>query len=127
MKKIVWIGSYMTDKQFANIPIKTAGQLSAFTSERSLVGGIDVNIQNTSYTMDTIGVSAGVSYPNAEMFKKRNEFQRKEGTNDVHAGFLNLPFINRCFKAKAYKNESKKESANSHARYVFPTPFIPVI
>lgn len=108
MKKIVWIGSYMTDEQFANIPTKSAGQLSSFTSERSLVGGLDVNLENTSYTMDTIGVSAGVPFPKAEMFIKQEKFQRKAGTYDVHGGFCNLPYINRYFKGVAYKKEVKK-------------------
>ncbi|MBQ2897474.1 MAG: hypothetical protein IJE46_04015 [Clostridia bacterium] len=113
MKKIIWIGSYMTDEQFANLPTKSTGQLSAFTSERSLVGGIDVNIENTDYTMDTIGVISGLSFPKAEMFIKQEKFQRKAGTYDVHSGFCNFPYINRFLRGKAYKKEVKRWYENN--------------
>lgn len=92
--RLLWIGSYASDEMFDSMKVKSIGQASGVTSQRSFIAGLDMCLNGTTTVLDTINVQGIPSYPQYPE-KRYNETQwSRNGTSrDLSIGYRNTRLL----------------------------------
>jgi len=117
--KILWIGSYVSDEMFNNMPVKSVGQASGFTAQRSIIGGLDDNLKSMGVVMDTINIQGIPPYPKCSQKRcPRQVWSRNGDSLDVCVEFNNTKLFRVLSKEKSlirevldWVNKNKDEEA----------------
>lgn len=99
--RLLWIGSYASDEMLAKMPVKSIGQASGVTSQRSLISGIDQCIEGTNVVLDTLnvqGIPLHPAYP--EKFYPEETWSRTGKSKDISIEFCNTNRIKREFSQR---------------------------
>ena len=107
--KFLWIGSFASDEMFNSMPTKSVGQASGFTSQRSLINGLDENLKNTDITLDTLNVQGFPLFPDYPQKNiERVSFSRTGTSKDISIGFVNTRLRRYSTQKKAFLREIKE-------------------
>ena len=106
--KMLWLGSYASDEMIAQMPIRSVGQASGITSQKSLIYGID-QCEDTNISMDTINAQGFPPYPiYPEKYIERVEWSRNGRNKDVSIAFNNKKVTRIFSQYRGYKKEVEK-------------------
>ncbi len=106
--KILWLGSYHSQKIFEDNNVKDIGLASSYTSQKAWIKGID-KILDYGDELDTIGIKIYPNYPKyKKIVVKKIMWSRTGKTYDCLAGFINLKYINYLTGYFSIKSEVNK-------------------
>lgn len=112
--KILWIGSFASEKMLQRMPVKSIGQASGVTSQRSLIGGLDKCFENSDVLMDTLSAQGFPAYP-IYPYKhiEREVWSRKSGTQDISVGFKNTRMGKLLTLTRSFRQEARRWVQNN--------------
>ncbi|MBE6534666.1 MAG: glycosyltransferase, partial [Ruminococcaceae bacterium] len=106
--KFLWLGSYASDEMLSEMPIRSIGQASGITSQKSLIYGID-QCDKFGISMDTINAQGFPCYPVYPQKRiSRFEWSRNNKNTDISISFNNRKLFRTSSQYKGYKQEVKK-------------------
>lgn len=94
LKRILWIGTFQSEKQFTSMTYPNMAQASAYTSQKGLIKGIDSTLPADT-VLDTINLVPYPPYPIHPNKKIQTEiWSRNHSSYDCQVGFRNTIFFN---------------------------------
>lgn len=92
--RLLWIGSYASDEMFDSMKVKSIGQASGVTSQRSFIAGLDKCLSGTQTVLDTINVQGIPSYPHyPEKRYDETQWSRNGVSKDLSIGYRNTKLL----------------------------------
>lgn len=103
---ILWIGSYASDELLSKMPIRSIGQASGITSQKSIIFGID-QCSNKDIRMCTISAQGFPTYPTyPEKCIERVKWSRNGRDDDISIAFSNRKITRMLSQFANYKKEA---------------------
>lgn len=126
--KFLWIGSFASDEMFNSMPTKSVGQASGFTSQRSLINGLDENLKDTDSTLDTLNVQGFPLFPVYPQKRiERTLFSRTGTSKDISIGFVNTRLRRYSTQKKALLREIREWAKNKTQEEIHVFLYEPVL
>ena len=114
---LLWIGSYASDEMLSKMPIRSIGQASGITSQKSIIFGIDQC--DNDVRMCTISAQGFPTYPTyPEKHIERIAWSRNGIDKDISIAFSNRKHTRMFSQYVNYKKEAAnwlKQIANDEA------------
>lgn len=112
----LWIGSYQSEKIFAEAKSKNIGMASGFAAQKGLINGLDIVLPDYEI-LDTIGVVAETPYPkNPNITIAQKNWSRNGRSKDVNIGFINIKYFNYISRAIQLLRSTKKWMKNNKGK-----------
>lgn len=106
--KALWIGSFASDEMIQEMPVRSIGQASGITSQKSLIYGFD-QCKEYDIELDTINAQGFPSYPTyPEKHIARVQWSRNKRNTDVSISFTNQKYCRIFSQYRGYKEEASK-------------------
>lgn len=107
--KMLWIGSYASEEMMKRMAVKSVGQASGVTSQRSLINGLDKCIAGMRIEMDTMSVQGFPCYPvYPHKVIEREEWSRNQSSSDISIGFSNTRIGRILTQKRNFQKEARK-------------------
>lgn len=102
---VLWLGSYASDEMLAKMPIRSIGQASGITSQKSIIYGIDQC--SPTIRMCTISAQGFPTYPTYPQKRiERIKWSRNGKDEDISIAFSNRKATRLLSQWKHYKKEA---------------------
>lgn len=93
MKRLLWLGSYLTDELSGEYALRGYRNAASVVSQKNLLEGLE---QVLGQRFDTIGMLTLRGFPaDRSLLLRERRFSHAEGAKDVQVGYLNLRYLNR--------------------------------
>lgn len=106
MKRLLWLGSYLTDglaAEYAQLGYRNAASV---LSQRNLLEGLEAAL---GQRFDTIGLLSLPGFPvNLSLYLQQRTFCHVQGAQDVQVGYLNVEYLNRLTGRRSLRRAVKK-------------------
>lgn len=106
MKKILWLGSYITENCIDELNSMGFNKASTYISQKNILEGLE---QNTGFAFDSIGAVVLPDYPKCRTFIfRRKEMFHSATSKNILVRYLNLKYINKLSTNLSLVHEAKK-------------------
>lgn len=106
MKKILWLGSYITENCIDELNSMGFNKASTYISQKNILEGLE---QNTGFAFDSIGAVVLPDYPKCRtLIFQRKEMFHSATSKNILVRYLNLKYINKLSTNLSLVHEAKK-------------------
>ena len=106
MRKIVWIGSYVSEKSISKVQELGYKNPASVTSQANILEGLET-VTNSS--IDTLGVLSFKGFPSdKKIFMPKIKSTHGKGAEDILTSVVNIKYFNKWYSKLSLKKDVKK-------------------